>query len=227
MSSTRPITSSATAAPSTVRASTRVSAPRSLNTRAVMPTLVAASAAPTNSAVSLDSPNPSATPKPIATGTTTPIVATVIDDFPTDRRSPRLSSRPTSSSSRITPSSPRTSSVMSWPTSDRTDGPMMMPARISPTTAGMPTRSASSAASFAASRTTRMSTRTSVTLTRCCPLLRSGGGSRGGGRCGSGGRSARSAGAGAPCARRARCGPSASRRASRGAGSVSRLTTAF
>ena len=48
---TSPSTSSATAAPSTVRASTEVSARRSLNTRAVMPTLVAASAAPRNSAV--------------------------------------------------------------------------------------------------------------------------------------------------------------------------------
>ena len=37
VSSTRPITSSATAAPRTVRPSTRVRAPRSLNTRAVMP----------------------------------------------------------------------------------------------------------------------------------------------------------------------------------------------
>ena len=42
---------------------------------------------------------------------------------------------------------------------------MRMPARISPTTAGILTRSASSAATLAASRTTRMSTRTSVTLT--------------------------------------------------------------
>ena len=43
--------------------------------------------------------------------------ATVSDDFPTERRSLMLSSRPTSSSSRITPSSPRTSSVTSCPTS--------------------------------------------------------------------------------------------------------------
>ena len=46
---TRPRTSSATAAPSTVRASTVARARRSLNTRAVIPTLVAASAAPMNS----------------------------------------------------------------------------------------------------------------------------------------------------------------------------------
>ena len=56
VSSTSPMTSSATAAPSTVRASTRVSAPRSLNTRAVIPTLVAASAAPMKSDVLPDSP---------------------------------------------------------------------------------------------------------------------------------------------------------------------------
>ena len=46
---TRPRTSSATAAPSTVRASTVARARRSENTRAVMPTLVAASAAPMKS----------------------------------------------------------------------------------------------------------------------------------------------------------------------------------
>ena len=46
---TRPRTSSATAAPSTVRASTVASARRSLNTRAVIPTLVADNAAPMNS----------------------------------------------------------------------------------------------------------------------------------------------------------------------------------
>jgi hypothetical protein len=43
-----PSTSSTTAAPSTVRASTVASARRSLNTRAVIPTLVAARAAPMN-----------------------------------------------------------------------------------------------------------------------------------------------------------------------------------
>ena len=48
---TSPRTSSATAAPSTVRASTVARARRSLNTRAVIPTLVAASAAPRNNAV--------------------------------------------------------------------------------------------------------------------------------------------------------------------------------
>ena len=206
------MTSSATAAPSTVRASTRVSAPRSLKTRAVIPTLVAASAAPMNSEVSPDSPYASATPMPIATGSTMPMVATLSDDFPTDRRSPRLSSSPTSSSRRMTPSSARTSSVTSCPTSARTDGPMRMPARISPTTAGMRIRSASSAATLAASRTTRMSTRTSVTLIRVLaadnPVDA---------RCGSRRRCPRRAGAAAPGARRARCDPSASRRASRGA----------
>ena len=47
---TSPITSSATAAPRTVRASIEPRARRSPKTRAVMPTLVAVSAAPTNSA---------------------------------------------------------------------------------------------------------------------------------------------------------------------------------
>ena len=45
---TSPSTSSATAAPSTVRASTVASARKSLKTRAVIPTLVAESAAPMN-----------------------------------------------------------------------------------------------------------------------------------------------------------------------------------
>ena len=53
---TRPMTSSATAAPSTIRASVVARARRSPKTRAVMPTLVAVSAAPTNSAVLKSSP---------------------------------------------------------------------------------------------------------------------------------------------------------------------------
>ena len=51
-----PSTSSATAAPSTIRASVVASARRSPNTRAVMPTLVAVSAAPRKIAVSVSTP---------------------------------------------------------------------------------------------------------------------------------------------------------------------------
>ena len=57
--------------------------------------------------------------------------AIVSDDRPTERRSPRLSSRPTSSSRRITPSSPRTSiTLFSW-MSPSTAGPTITPATIS------------------------------------------------------------------------------------------------
>ncbi len=58
---TRPSTSSATAAPSTVLASMVASARRSPKTRAVMPTLVAVSAAATKRASSDPSPKPTAT----------------------------------------------------------------------------------------------------------------------------------------------------------------------
>ena len=105
---TSPSTSSATAAPSTVRASTVASARRSLNTRAVMPTLVAASAAPMNSDWLLSCPSAVATTKPPTIGTTTPTTATDIEARPTAPSSPRSISMPTPSSSRITPSSPST-----------------------------------------------------------------------------------------------------------------------
>ncbi len=68
-----PITSSATAAPSTMRASVVARALRSPNTRAVMPTLVAVSAAPTNSAVLKSSPIRPMAPMPSAIGAITPI----------------------------------------------------------------------------------------------------------------------------------------------------------
>ena len=76
-------------------------------------------------------------------------------------------SMPTPSSSRITPSSPRTLSVWLDPTKPRMDGPMMTPATISPTTAGTLIRSAISAASFAATSTTRMSRRIVPTSMQC------------------------------------------------------------
>ena len=160
---TRPSTSSATAAPSTVRASTDASARRSLNTRAVMPTLVAESAAARNSAVLPSYENASATANPAAIGTTTPITATDSEARPTAPSSRRSISMPTWSRSRITPSSPRTRSVSFVATRPSTEGPMTTPARISATTPGMPTRSASSAATFAATSRIRMSSRTEPT----------------------------------------------------------------
>ena len=152
VSTMRPITSSATAAPSTMRASVVASARRSPNTRAVMPTLVAVSAAPTNSAVlnvlahqphradAQHHRRDHADGGHEHRGLARPCRA---------RGGP--SPCPTSSRSRITPISPsvrRTSSLP--PTALSTDGPMRMPATISPTTAGTPMRSAISAAALAA-----------------------------------------------------------------------------
>ncbi len=165
VSTTRPMTSSATAAPSTTRASVVAMARRSLNTRAVMPTLVAVSAAPMNSATLKSSEmKASIAPRPRTSGVTTPTTATRNEARPTRPSSTRSISRPTSSSRRMTPISPSVWSTSSpWSTSPRTEGPIRMPATISPTTAGMPARSASSAASLAATSTTRMLRSTSAT----------------------------------------------------------------
>ena len=127
--------------------------------RAVMPTLVAVRAAATKSAVLKSSPTSSMAAKPRTSGPTTPTTATDSEERPTFPSSTRSISRPTWSRRRMTPSSPRTRSTSSVPTIPSTDGPMMMPATISPTTAGMPMRSATSAANLAATRTTRMSVR--------------------------------------------------------------------
>ena len=83
VSTTRPMTSSATAAPSTMRASVVASARRSPKTRAVMPTLVAVSAAPTNSDVLKSKPISSIAPMPSTIGAITPAVATSSDARPT------------------------------------------------------------------------------------------------------------------------------------------------
>ena len=79
----RPSTSSATAAPSTIRASVVASARRSPKTRAVMPTLVAVSAAPRKIAVSVSQPRPTPAPAPATNGTATPMTATSIEARPT------------------------------------------------------------------------------------------------------------------------------------------------
>ena len=188
MSTTRPITSSATAAPSTMRASVVARARRSPNTRAVMPTLVAVSAAPTNSAVLKSSPISPIAPMP--------------EDHRRDhadrgdqhRRPADLAElargpspcrpRAAAGSRPISPSVRRTSSPP--PTALSTDGPMRMPATISPTTAGTPMRSATSAATLAATRTMRMWRRISAM-------------SMGLGRVGRTGRDAHRAGTDVPC----------------------------
>ena len=82
---TRPRTSSMTAAPRIVWPSPLWTAPRSRSTRAVMPTLVAASVAPMNRWTSSGLPGSShaVTPQPSATGATTPNTATRSAEGPT------------------------------------------------------------------------------------------------------------------------------------------------
>ena len=146
---TRPMTSSATAAPRTMRASVEESAFKSPKTRAVIPTLVAASAAPRNKEALTDSPRIEPAKKPDDIGTATPIMATSVEARPTLRSSSRSISRPTSANKIITPTSARTRIASLGSTRPRSDGPIMMPATISPMTAGMPTRSETSAAALA------------------------------------------------------------------------------
>ena len=133
---TRPSTSSATAAPRTIRASVEDNARRSPKTRAVMPTLVAASAAPKNSDAFSDSPSnePASTPEDI--GRTTPRMATSMDALPTRRNSLRSISRPTSASKIMTPISDKMRMASLGSMRPSMDGPMTMPATISPRTAG-------------------------------------------------------------------------------------------
>ena len=155
----RPSTSSATAAPRTTRASFVDNARRSPKTRAVMPTLVAVSVAPMNNDVLPFSPRARPVADPRMSGRPTPMIATVIADRPTLRNSPTSISIPTCIKRRIAPSSARRKSESDGSTRPRTDGPMRMPASISPSTAGTPMRSASSATSFAAQRMSASSRR--------------------------------------------------------------------
>ena len=88
-----------------MRASSLCERPRSLSTRAVMPTLVAVSVAPRN-ACTYDECSGSShapTPQPSANGATTPTLATTNDDRPTFSICATVDSRPTSNSRMITP----------------------------------------------------------------------------------------------------------------------------
>ena len=147
---TRPITSSATAAPRTSRASVVANARRSPKTRAVMPTLVAVSAAPDEElGVEVVGDRPHGEEAEDHRRDDARRWPPGSEARPTLPSSPRSISMPTSSRRRTTPSSPRVTSTSSpWPTRPKTDGPMMTPATISPTTAGMPMRSETSAASL-------------------------------------------------------------------------------
>ena len=161
-----PSTSSTTAAPSTVRASTVASARKSPNTRAVIPILVAVSAAPINNAVFVDSPIANPAPMPRAIGKTTPIMATSIDARPTLLSSATSVSSPTWINRKITPNSASTNNMSLPDTRPSTDGPMMIPAAISPITAGTWIRSEISAAILA---TIKMMVRSSKTRPRSTP----------------------------------------------------------
>src|SRR5690606_134685 len=90
-------------------------------------------------------------------GTATPVMATTADAGPTDSRRFRSVSRPIWKSSRMTPSSARRW-MIAFPESTipSTLAPRITPATSSPSTAGWPTRSASSPITFA---TTRIATR--------------------------------------------------------------------
>ena len=157
---TRPSTSSATAAPRTMRASVEDRARRSPNTRAVMPTLVAAIAAPRKSDALVDSPSRPPARNPVPIGSATPITATTMEALPTRRSSSRSVSMPTVASRMMTPTSARIFVASVEPTRPSTDGPMRIPAQISPMTAGTRMRSNSSAASFATTRITARSRKT-------------------------------------------------------------------
>ena len=149
-SSMTPSTSSMTAAPRMTLVEEASSSPAAPSMPAVMPTEVAASIAPTNQP-STPSPWPSSchTPRPMNTGKATPTTATLAELAPTLTRSRILDSSPTRNSSSTTASSAEY--CMKWlersisPTSTSTPAsarlPRMMPAKICPTSSGMPKRS--------------------------------------------------------------------------------------
>src|SRR5687768_3507931 len=162
----RPTMSSSTAAPSTTCDSRSCSRPRSASTRAVMPTDVAVSDAPTTRAGSSGSPSCVATRYPRAKGRTTPTRATVAAAPPTERSRRRSVSSPMWNRRMRTPISASTCSTgRPGSTSPRIDGPRRTPASNSPTTAGCPKRSASSPSALAAMRIAASTTSTVVTGT--------------------------------------------------------------
>ena len=146
-----------TAAPRMIRAKGARRAFASFSTRAVIPTLVAASMAPRNacsihgSRGRINSP----TPNPSSMGVTTPTTATRAARPPTAIISFGVDSRPTWKSKRTAPSSAMTVSASLEANAERSGPPkrVAFPARIptinSPSTAGWPSRSTSSPASFA------------------------------------------------------------------------------
>src|SRR2546426_1654290 len=160
-----PMTSSITAAPRMRRASRLCSTWRSLSTRAVIPTEVAVSVAPTKMAVTRGSAEVCSYPchpdaqyrKPKPNGTATPTAATAVAAAPTRIMALRSVSSPISNSSTTTPTcaSSRNTGVSgsSAPIGItlRKPAPSRIPASSSPITAGCPRRSNSSPANFPAS----------------------------------------------------------------------------
>ena len=163
-----------TAAPRMVDPSRERSAPSSISVCAEMLTLVAVRIAPTKIPCQYRGrPNATATAAPPTNGSTTPPNADHNATLPT-RRSPTMSvSRPATNMRRTTPISDRSRSTgrsavdpaeasagvanTGHPSMFRTVGPRTRPMRISPKTAGCPTRFASAPASLAALTTTASS----------------------------------------------------------------------
>lgn len=143
---TRPSTSSMSAAPRMICPSRLWVTPRSFKTRAVIPTLVADNVAPTKRCARAGPSGIShaAAPQPRSNGTTTPISATSMEDHPTRSNARRSASRPTSNSRIKTPiwarnrsgGADRTKAIPVEPKNNGRRLPRAMPARSSPRTEG-------------------------------------------------------------------------------------------
>ena len=160
-------TASTSPAPSTTRASVVASARKLPNTRAVTPTLVAASTAPMRTDAVPDCPSHTEARDPPANDRATPTMATATAVLPTLARSPRFISMPACTRNTSTPIVPITATNppdnSSAPRMSITDGPMRTPRITGPTTAGMPARSEISAPILPAAR---MISRSSSSLPR-------------------------------------------------------------
>ena len=161
-STTIPMTSSMTAAPRIVDPSRDLRTPSSISVCAEMLTLVAVRMVPTKSpSQNTGRPNADAIAMPPAIGSTTPPAADQNATWPTRRSSARSVSRPATNISRTTPTSARSWTIaMSdgpsapganarHPSTSSAVGPSTRPARISPKTAGWPSRLAAAPASLA------------------------------------------------------------------------------
>ncbi len=155
-STTSASTSSTTAAPRMILASSLREARMSFRTRAVIPTLVAVIAAPIKTWAAIDASgmNTADVTVPIARVDAVPITATANDEGPTPRRSRTDRSTPTSNRSRSIPTRDKMSRYGSAPRNWSFPRPIMfpriMPATSSPRTAGWPIRVATCPPSRAA-----------------------------------------------------------------------------